>query len=156
MRIVDLTVLARRCQRSVSAAAAVVILGVGGTDRLEAQTVESFTEAVESVRIAWLTHDFSGIVSSSDTVRLQLPGIGRSPQVRPSQAAMVLKEYLKSANEIEFVLRNPRSVSDDHVYAQMTRRYVVQGTSDERVETVFLGFRRLDGKWYLREVRIAP
>ncbi len=113
-------------------------------------------QAVEVARLAWLQHDFSGLVKSSDTVRLQLPEGGRAPSVRPAHAARVLEEYLRSANEIAFELRNIREASDDHAYAQLVRRYVVQRTSDERVETVFLGFRRVEGRWLLREVRITP
>ncbi len=112
--------------------------------------------AAEKVRQAWLAHDYSGLVASSDTLRLQLPGIGRAASVRPQQAASVLREYLRSANEIAFELRHFRNVADGHSYAQMVRRYVVQGTSDERVETVFLGFRWLGGVWRLREVRVTP
>ena len=113
-------------------------------------------QAVELARLAWLQHDFRGLVESSDTVRLQFPEGGRAPSVRPAHAARVLEEYLVSANEIAFELRSIREASDDHAYAQLVRRYVVQRTSDERVETVFLGFRRVEGRWLLREIRITP
>ncbi len=112
--------------------------------------------AVEAARVAWLEHDYEGLVASSDTVRLQLPEVGRTPAVPPAHAASVLEEYLYSANEIAFEVRQIRPASEDHAYAEITRRYVVRGTSDERVETVFLGFRRIDGRWRLREVRVTP
>lgn len=111
---------------------------------------------MEAVRAAWLAHDFPSIVASSDTVRLQLPNVGRAAAVRPSHAARVLREYLRSANEIAFEFRSFRSVSEGHSYAQMVRRYVVQGTADERVETVFLGFRLVNDRWRLREIRVTP
>ena len=76
-------------------------------------------QAVESARLAWLQHDFSGLVESSDTVRLQFPEGGRAPSVRPAHAARVLEEYLVSANEIAFELRNIREASDDHAYAEL-------------------------------------
>jgi hypothetical protein len=127
------------------------------TSGLKGQTrTPGLDEAAERVRQAWLAHDYAGLVASSDTLRLQLPGIGRATPVRPPQAARVLREYLRSANEIAFELRHFRSVAEGHSYAQMVRRYVVQGTSDERVETVFLGFRWLEGQWRLREVRVTP
>ena len=44
----------------------------------------------------------------------------------------------------------------NHAYAEMVRVYAVLGTSDERVETVFLGFRRVDGDWGVREIRVTP
>jgi hypothetical protein len=112
--------------------------------------------AVEAARVAWLQHDYAGLVASSDTVRLQLPEVGRTPAVAPAHAASVLEEYLSSANEIAFEVRQVRPASEDHAYVEITRRYVVRGTSDERVETVFLGFRRIEGRWRLREVRVTP
>ena len=111
---------------------------------------------IEEARRAWLRHDFEEVVASSDTVRLHLPGVVSSASMRPGHGAAVLEEYLESANEIAFEMRNIRVVSEDHRYAQMVRRYVVKGTSDERVETVYLGFRRLNGIWRLREVRVTP
>lgn len=112
--------------------------------------------ALEAVRVAWLAHEFEDVVLTSDTLRLQLPGVGRAPAVRPTQAARVLRDYLKSANEITLELVSVRSVDEDHAYAEMVRVYVVQGTADQRAETVFLGFRRVAGQWRLREVRITP
>ena len=113
-------------------------------------------QAVEAARLAWMGHDYSGLVASSDTVRLQLPEMGRAAAVHPAHAARVIEEYLSSANEIAFELRRIRPASEDHAYAQLIRRYVVEGTADERTETVLRGFRRLDGRWRLREVRVTP
>jgi len=39
---------------------------------------------------------------------------------------------------------------------ELERRYQVVGTSDERRETVFLGFRRAGDSWVLAELRTAP
>ncbi len=115
----------------------------------------SFDEVVEEARKAWLRHDYEALLVSSDTVRLQLPEIGRQQGVPPAHAARVLREYLGSAEEISFELRQIRMASDDHRYAQLERRYVVRRTTDERVEMVFLGFRRVEGRWRLREVRVT-
>ena len=112
-------------------------------------------EAVEVARSTWLRHDYVSLFASSDTVRLQLPGIGRHQSLQPAHAARFLKEYFYAANEIYFELRRIRTASEDHAYAQLIRRYVVRGTTDERVETVFLGFRRVEGRWRLREVRVT-
>ena len=116
---------------------------------------ESLERAVQEAGAAWLRHDLRALVAASDTVRLQLPGV-RAPVVRPSQAAMMLGDYLESNREITFELRRLRIVNDDHAYAEMVRVYVVEGTSDERVETVFLGFRHSKDAWRLREVRVTP
>jgi hypothetical protein len=68
----------------------------------------------------------------------------------------VLKEYLEPSDEKSLELHRILKASEDHAYAQLIRRYVVRGTSDERVETVFFGFRRVEGRWRLREVRVSP
>ena len=112
-------------------------------------------EIVELVRKAWLRHDYEELLASSDTVRLQFPEIGRQQGVPPAHAARVLREYLSSADEVSFELYQILTASEDHRYAQLVRKYVVRRTTDERVETVFLGFRRVEGRWRLREVRVT-
>ena len=112
-------------------------------------------EIVELVRKAWLRHDYEELLASSDTVRLQFPEIGRQQGVPPAHAARVLREYLSSADEVSFELHQILTASEDHRYAQLVRKYVVRRTTDERVETVFLGFRRVAGRWRLREVRVT-
>ncbi len=133
------------------ALAGILQLGVPGS----ATGQMGLDEAVELARSTWLSHDYVRLFASSDTVRLQLPGIGRHQGLQPAHAARFLTEYLAAANEIEFGLKRIRTASEDHAYAQLIRRYVVRGTADERVETVFLGFRRVDGRWRLREVRVT-
>lgn len=113
-------------------------------------------EAADRARELWLAHDVSGLVSGSDTIRLQLPGVGFSPALGPAQAARLLDRYLETAREIGFELQGVRLAASDHGYAEGRRRYVVQGTSEEREETVYLGFRQVGGKWRVREVRIVP
>ena len=41
-------------------------------------------------------------------------------------------------------------------FVELTRRYVVAGTTELRRETLFLGFRLQDGRWALAELRSAP
>ena len=113
-------------------------------------------EAAERARELWLAHDVSGLVSGSDTIRLQIPGVGFSAALGPAQAARLLDRYLESAREIAFEVRGVRLAGPDHGYAEGGRRYVVQGTSEEREETVYVGFRQKDGQWRVREERIVP
>ncbi len=121
---------------------------LAGQDDLEA--------AVERARQAWLQHDVERLVSESDTVRLNLPGVAWAASLKPGQAARLLSQYVKVSEEREFTLREVRMLAPDHAYAEVRRRYAVRGTDEERWETAFLGFRLLDGKWQLREVRITP
>lgn len=104
----------------------------------------------------WLAHDIATLLASSDTVRLQLPGVARSASLTPGQAARLLLRYVEGSDEVSFDLRPIRSAAPDHGYAEARRRYVVRGTTDQREETVFLGFRLVDGAWRLREVRVVP
>jgi hypothetical protein len=131
---------------------AAALLGVASPARGQAE----LDTAVERARGAWLGHDVAALVEHSDTVRLRLPGIAASASVRPEQAARLLERYLGSAQERTFVLVDVRRLAEDHAYAEVARRYVVRGTDEELEETVFLGFRLLQGSWRLREVRIAP
>jgi hypothetical protein len=110
--------------------------------------------AVAAAREAWMTHDLASLVASSDTVRLDIPGVAVSASLRPGQAQRLLSQYLEPAREVALELAELRRMADDHAYAEMARRFVVRGTSEEQVETVFLGFRRVDGVWRLREVRV--
>ncbi len=135
---------------------AAATLTAGGIFPVAAQPPQSFEGAVEVARLAWLQHDFETFLSLSDTIRLHLPdGVG-GLAIRPHHAGRVLKEYLKDALELEMALRSVRSLSDDHRYAEMSRRFVVQGTEDEREQTVFFGLRLGPEGWAIREVRISP
>jgi hypothetical protein len=112
--------------------------------------------AVERARAAWLAHDVGALLASSDTVRLQVPGIAVSASMKPGQAGTLLQAHLKAAKEIGLDLVRIRRLAEDHAYAELARSYLVKGTSEERGERVFFGFRELDGAWRLREVRVTP
>ena len=130
-----------------------VLVFAGLTPSVAAQ--DDLDAAVERARQAWLQHDVQGLFES-DTVRLNLPGVAWAASLKPGQAARLLSQYLKVSEEREFTLREVRMLAPDHAYAEVRRRYAVRGTDEERWETAFLGFRLLDGRWQLREVRITP
>ena len=113
-------------------------------------------EAVQVAQEAWLRHDVDALVSGSDTVRLHIPDLPPSASLRPGQASRLLDRYLSPTEEMSFVLLNVRELADDHAYAEVQRVFVVTGTVEEREETVFLGFRLIQGAWRLREVRVTP
>ncbi|GIW53484.1 MAG: hypothetical protein KatS3mg081_2839 [Gemmatimonadales bacterium] len=116
---------------------------------------ESLAQTAERARRMWMAHDMSGLVGSSDTLRVQLPGVGRSASLSPAQAIRVLLRYVEGAEELSLDLRAIRSAGPGHGYVEARRRYVVGGTRDEREETVFLGYRHVGGEWRLREVRVV-
>ncbi len=135
---------------------AVIAAGLVAVCHGSASAQVDLERAVNQARSAWLVHDVHALVSSSDTVRLQLPGIAVSASLKPPQAARLLRRYLKPSQERTFTLQDVRRLAPDHAYAEVERYYVVRGTSEERAETVFLGFRLLEGTWRLREVRVTP
>jgi len=116
----------------------------------------AFDQAIEKAQAAWLDHDVESLVSGSDTVRLRIPGVAPSASLKPGQAARLLDQYLKPCVEQSFEVSSYRELSDDHVYAEMLRTYVVKGTDQNREEIVLLGFRRINSTWLLREVRVTP
>lgn len=144
-----------RGYRLAGRAARYAVLGVAlAAVRLSAQT--TLEEAAERARGLWLAHDVSGLVSGSDTIRLQIPGMGFQSALGPAQAARLLDRYLETAREIAFELKGVRLAGPDHGYVEGARRYVVQGTTEEREETVYVGFRQFGARWRVREVRIVP
>lgn len=116
---------------------------------------ESLARMAERVRRMWVAHDIEGLLASSDTVRVQLPGVARAASLSPAQAVRVLLRYLQGAEELSFEVQAIRAGGPDHGYLEARRRYVVGRTEDQRVETVFFGFREVGGEWRLREVRVV-
>jgi hypothetical protein len=135
-------------------AALVCALGFVSTGALRAQ--DGLDRVVSHARAAWMGHDVAALLSSSDTVRLDIPGTVTSAAMKPGQAGRVLDKYLRGADERGFDLVRVRRLEQDHAYAELARVYVVKGTEEERRERVFFGFRQLDGVWRLREVRVTP
>jgi hypothetical protein len=121
-----------------------------------AQTPPPLDTVIARARSAWLAHDTRALMAASDTVRLRIPGVAASAAARAGQAARLLSEHFDAATELAFELRELRYVDTDHAYAEFIRRYAVRGTTAALQETVFLGFRQVEGRWRLREVRIAP
>ena len=117
---------------------------------------DALDSAVALAQEAFHDHDAEALVATSDTVRLNIPGTVTANSLQPAQAARLLERYLRPTQERELELVGLRRLAEDHAYAELDRCYVVKGTSEERRERVFLGFRKLDGSWRLREVRVTP
>jgi hypothetical protein len=116
----------------------------------------SLAEAAERVRAAWLDHNVQAIVGQTASVVLQIPGADPSAPVNRAQALELLRRHLRAGVERRLSVSGAREVEPGHGYAELERRYVVAGTTDERRETVFLGFRKLGAEWVLAELRSAP
>ncbi len=116
----------------------------------------SLAEAAERVRQGWLGHNVQAVVGQGASVVLQIPGADPSAAVDRAQAIELLRRHLRAGVERTLSVSAVREVEPGRGYAELDRRYVVAGTTDERRETIFLGFRKPGREWVLAELRSAP
>jgi hypothetical protein len=116
----------------------------------------SLADAAEHARRAWLAHDPQRLIGQGSSIVLQIPGADPSMPLDRAQASELLRRHWRSAVERSLTLRGVRELEAGKGYAELERCYVVAGTSDERQETIFLGFRHAGGSWRLVEVRSTP
>jgi len=112
--------------------------------------------AAERAKQAWLAHDVQTLVGASSSLVLQIPGADPSSPLGRAQAAELLRRYLRPAEERGIDVTVIREVEAGKGFVELTRRYVVAGTTELRRETLFLGFRLQGGRWALAELRTAP
>lgn len=126
---------------------------LAGAGRAFAQA--DLTSAAAHAAAAWQSHDAAGLVGRSATLVLQIPGADPSAALGRAQAIELLRRHFQSAEERRVNVAAAREVEAGRGVVELDRHYVVRGTSDERRETVFLGFRLNQGQWLLTEVRTA-
>jgi hypothetical protein len=113
-------------------------------------------EAAERAKQAWLAHDPQALVGQSASLVLQIPGADPSSPLGRAQAIELLRRYLRPVEERGLDVTVIREVEPGKGFVELTRRYVVAGTTELRRETLFLGFRLQGGRWALAELRSAP
>src|SRR5206468_1139047 len=113
-------------------------------------------QAAERAKQAWLAHDPQALVGQSSNLVLQIPGADPSSPLGRAQAVELLRRYLRPVEERGLDVTVIREVEPGKGFVELTRRYVVAGTTELRRETLFLGFRLLDREWRLVELRSAP
>jgi len=113
-------------------------------------------EAAERAKQAWLAHDPQALVGQSSNLVLQIPGADPSSPLGRAQAVELLRRYLRPVEERGLDVTAIRDVEPGKGFVELTRRYVVAGTTELRRETLFLGFRLQGGRWALAELRSAP
>jgi hypothetical protein len=116
----------------------------------------TLSEAAARAKQAVSAHDAPALVGKSSNVVLQIPGADASSPLGRSQAIELLRRYLRPAQERGLDVTAIREVEPGKGFIELTRRYVVSGTSELRHETLYLGYRLLDGEWRLVELRSAP
>jgi hypothetical protein len=112
--------------------------------------------AAERAKQAWLAHDPQTLVGQSSSLVLQIPGADPSSPLGRAQAVELLRRYLRQAEERGLEVTAIREVEPGKGFVELTRRYVVAGTTELRRETLFLGLRFIGDDWRLAELRSAP
>ena len=113
-------------------------------------------EAAERAKQAWMAHDPQALVGQSPSIVLQIPGADPSSPLGRAQAVELLRRYMRPVEERGLDVTVVREVEPGKGVVELTRRYVVVGTTELRRETLFLGFRLDSGQWVLAELRSAP
>jgi len=116
----------------------------------------SLSDAAERAKRAIMAHDAQALVGQSSNVVLQIPGADPSSPLGKAQAIELLRRYLRPAEERGLDVTAIRVVERGKGFIEITRRYVVSGTTELRHETLYLGYRLVDGEWRLAELRSAP
>ena len=116
----------------------------------------TLTAAADRAKQAWLAHDPQALVGPSSSLVLQIPGAEPSSPLGRAQAIELLRRYMRTAEERGVDVTAIREVEPGRGFVELTRRYVVAGTTELRRETLFLGFRFFETNWHLAELRNAP
>ena len=123
---------------------------------IQARAQATLSDAASRAKQAWPTHDAPGLVGGSSTLVLQIPGADPSSPLGRPQAIELLRRYFRPAEERGLDVTAIREVEPGKGFVELTRRYVVSGTTELRRESLFLGYRLLDREWRLVELRSAP
>jgi len=114
------------------------------------------SDAAMRAKQALSAHDPEALVGPSSNLVLQIPGADPSSPLGRSQAIELLRRYFRPTEERGLDVTAIREVEPGKGFVEITRRYVVAGTTELRHETLFLGY-RLEGRdWHLVELRSAP
>jgi len=123
---------------------------------IQAAAQATLSDAAALAKVAWSAHDARGLVGQSSNLILQIPGADPSSPLGRPQAIELLRRYFRPAEERGLDVTTIREVEPGKGFVELTRRYVIAGTTELRRETLFLGYRFLNREWRLVEVRSAP
>jgi hypothetical protein len=143
-----------RTARWLVPAVGLLLLAPATLRPLDAQ--RTLPEAADRAKQAWAAHDAAALVGGSSNLVLQIPGADPSSALGRAQAIELLRRYFRPSEERGLDVTAIREVEPGNGFVEMTRRYVVAGTSELRRETLFLGYRLQDREWRLVELRSAP
>lgn len=131
-----------------------ILLVLGGNPA--AAQEEALSDAANEARAALENHDPEALIAAGgDGVRLQLPGAEPSAPVSQAQGAALLGQYLDGTEEVGISVKAARVVSAGRGYVELVREYRVSGTEETRRQSVLLGYRLVEDRWVLSELRIT-
>jgi hypothetical protein len=116
----------------------------------------TLSDAAAHAKDAWTKHDPEALVGKSSNIVLQIPGADPSSPLGRPQAIELLRRNFRQSEERGLDVTAIREVEPGKGFVELTRRYVVTGTSEVRHETLFLGYRLIGREWRLVELRSAP
>src|SRR3989441_11032539 len=92
-----------------------------------------------------------GLVAQSPNLVLRIPGTDASTPLARAQAAELLRRYLRPVEERSLEVREIKEVEGGtEGFVELDRRYIVAGARGGRRGKVFLGLRRVGGRWGVR------
>jgi hypothetical protein len=121
-----------------------------------APQMDSLLAAAQRAARAWRLHDFSGLVAGSPGVMVHLGGTEPSAPLRPAQAVQTLQAFAGGVDEFQVEVIAVRPVDATRAYAEVQRTFAVRGTASRRVQTLYLGLRRVESVFRVVEVRLVP
>lgn len=137
-----------------------LVLAAGGVGAVQAQVPDSASVALAEVGTsaakAWQARDFARLIDPGTTIQLRLPGADPSASVGQAQAVALLRAYVRGTTELSTEVRSAREVGPDRAFVDLRRHFRPDGTSEERVESVLLGYRRGASGWRLADLRVVP
>src|SRR6059036_827190 len=119
----------------------VAICGLMLLPAARADAQSTLPDAASRAKQAWLAHDPQALVGQSSNLVLQIPGADPSSPLGRAQAVELLRRYLRPVEERGLDVTVIREVEPGKGFVELTRRYVVAGTTELKRETLFLGFR---------------
>ena len=117
---------------------------------------EPLTEAARRAAREWARHDFAALVSGSPGVMVRLGAAEPSAPLAPQQAVLTLEAFAGAVEEEQVVVSAVRELDEGRGYAEVQRTFVVRGTSARRTQTLYLEWRRVDGRLALVGIRVVP
>ena len=118
------------------------------------QTTPLRTVAQET-RALWQSQNARALVNQASQLLLQLPEADPSAPVSRSQAAQLLRDSFRSAEEVDTRVIDVRESEGGLGLVELQRRFRVRGTQEVQEQRVLLSYRVSGNGWMLVELRVS-